>query len=119
MTDQIVNDAFSPDVVLRSVQEAACFFLRDTVEHLPSGDEVRQLQAKGIKWRWIVAGYISDGHGGSISAFATTNDIKPPDDWQENAYRKVVVILANAFMKRLIERQQKAEAEKKIVEVAP
>lgn len=105
MTDQV---KFDP---LQYVSSCAVFFKRDSEISLPSGDEVRQLMEKGLKWRWVLAGYLRAPDGDTLSAFAVSNELKPADDWEEKAYRGVIVQMANAYMKRLIEMQAAARAE--------
>ena len=101
--------------IFEMVQKSAIFFRRDTEENLPSGDEVRQLMEKGTRWRYLLAGYLRGPKGDTISAFASTNELKPAEDWEEKAYRGLVVHLVNGFMQQVIEMQAEAEAEKQKV----
>lgn len=95
--------------VFAFVQACGIFFKR-SIDNLPSGDEVRQLMEKGTKWRWMIAGYLRGPEGDCISAFASTNELTPAEDWEEKAYRGVVATLVNGYMQRVIE-MQKAQRE--------
>lgn len=104
--------------VFAFVQACGVFFRRDCEISLPSGDEARQLFEKGTKYRRMIAGYLRGPEGDCISAFASTNELTPAEDWEEKAYRGVVATLVNGYMQRVIE-MQKAQAEKKAEIIVP